>query len=99
MKIVGQQPGPVPGLEKPRLGREAPGSAGKPGQPAGEERIELSDEARLLGELRAAVGDPLEVDQERVAELRARVASGDYRPSPQAVAEAMLRELLGNVRG
>ena len=37
---------------------------------------------------RAAAAPPL--DHDRVAVLRAAIASGDYRPAPQAIADKML---------
>ncbi len=97
MKITGQQPGVVADLDRPRAEASRARGAGVESGP-GTDRVALSPEARRLAELRAGVGDPMEVDQARVDDLRARIAAGAYDPSPESIAQAMLREMLANSR-
>lgn len=99
MKIVGQQPNPLPEASSSReagatRSRTAPSGTEQTG--AGEDRIEVSDLARTLAALRAEVGDPEAIDTERVTELRNAVASGTYDPPASEVADALLRELASN---
>jgi flagellar biosynthesis anti-sigma factor FlgM len=100
MKIVGQQPNPLP---EPSTSREAAAArvrttANAPaGQPAaGEDRVEVSSLARTLASLRAAIGDPEAIDTERVAGLRSAIADGTYDPPAGEIADALLRELASN---
>lgn len=98
MKIVGQQPNPIPeagssretGVAKPKSGPTERGAAG------GEDTVELSPLARTLASLRSEVGDPEAIDTERVAELRSSLAKGTYDPPASEVADALLRELVAN---
>jgi anti-sigma28 factor (negative regulator of flagellin synthesis) len=46
--------------------------------------------------MRRELGDVEAVDASRVAELRAALEDGNYGPSPQDVAAALLRELAAN---
>ena len=73
-------------------------AAGAPNAPAGD-RVSVSDTARELVALRAAVGDPGAVRQDRVAVLQAAVDAGGYAPDVQAVARTLLRELIGDALG
>lgn len=79
-------------------------SAGRRSRAAGAaaavgDRVSLSEEARRLARLRAGVGDLDEVRQDRVGELRQRVAEGTYRADFRDVARKFLRELLGELLG
>lgn len=65
--------------------RRAPASGG--------DRVQLSDGARLRLRLKREIGEVDTVDASRVADLRARVAAGTYRPSAEDVAERFLREI------
>lgn len=94
MKIVGQQPDPVASAVPSRVRSAARAGGGAP-PPAGD-RVELSPLARTLQKLRAEAGDLEAVDRERVAELRRAIADGTYDPSPEDVAQALLRELAAN---
>jgi len=99
MKIVGQQPNPLPEANASRetgaaRTRTSPGATGSTG--AGEDRVEVSELARTLAALRAEVGDPEAIDTERVTQLRSAIASGTYDPPSSEVADALLRELAAN---
>ncbi|HZR84514.1 MAG TPA: flagellar biosynthesis anti-sigma factor FlgM [Candidatus Binatia bacterium] len=92
MKIIGPSSNNVadvgarPASEKGSARPAATAHAGESG------RVEVSDTARWLAELKTAVGDPLEIDQQRVADLRSAIADGRFAPTPRAIAESMLRE-------
>lgn len=45
---------------------------------SGQDKAEMSENARLLAKARAALGNQEEVDSERVALLKQQVGSGDY---------------------
>lgn len=98
MKIVGQQPNPLPETSS---SREAASTArSRAGQTSsatsGEDRVDLSPLARTLATLRSEVGDVEAIDQGRVAELRQRLQSGTYDPPASEIADALLRELAAN---
>ena len=57
------------------------------------DRVSVSDTARQLAGLRAAVGDLDGVRQERVAVLQSAIDAGRYDVDPQAVAQSFLREV------
>ena len=99
MKIVGQQPNPLPEAGTSREAsaartRTTSSTTGQPG--AGEDRVEVSSLARTLASLRAEVGDPEAIDAERVTQLRSAIANGTYDPPASEVADALLRELAAN---
>ena len=71
-------------------GRPAVQSEGAEG-----DRVNVSDTARQLAGLRAAVGDLDAVRPERVAVLQAAIDAGRYTPDPTAVARALLRDAVG----
>ena len=71
-------------------------SAARPGQPAtasppaGGDRLAISDRARELAQAQAAVRNSPDVRAARVAELRQRVASGDYHAPVAELARKLL---------
>lgn len=75
---------------------EPAGAASKARQAPGRDRVELSAEAVAVQRLVAMARDLPEVRAERVAELRERIARGDYRVDPEAVAERLLYRLLAD---
>lgn len=75
---------------------EAAGASGKARQTPGRDRLELSEEAAAVRRFVAMARDLPEVRAERVAELRERIARGDYRVDPEAVAERLLYRLLAD---
>lgn len=63
-----------------------------------QDRVELSEAARLRQRLRAEVGDvETTTTSDRVANLRAQVTGGTYQPAPRAVAERLLAEVAGDL--
>ena len=97
MKIEQQRP---TGLEEiaPRPLPTSRGDAGaaRTEDATDKDTVALSPAARGLTDLRQQIGDPSEIDQDRVSSLRASLASGAYQPSLDAVAESLLREVAAN---
>lgn len=83
------------GLAKTEL-HEAAGASGKTRQAPGRDRLELSEEAAAVRRFVAMARDLPEVRADRVAELRERIARGEYRVDPEAVAERILYRLLAD---
>ena len=67
-----------------------------PSESSTDDRVNLSDAARLRQRLRAHVGDVHQMDATRVASLRARVSGETYKPAPEAVATSLISELTGD---
>jgi flagellar biosynthesis anti-sigma factor FlgM len=93
------------GVLDPRLGptdavRAGTGGApAAPAPPARGDRVSVSEGARELSRLRAAVGDVDAIRPDRVDALRAAVMAGRYHPDLGQVARTLLRELLGELLG
>ena len=92
MKVHDQVQSQLNQLQRPRRPDAAPSSTRQaaPRRPApGADLVEMSD---LAGEMqKAALGDEAR-HAERLVELRARIASGDYQVDPRELAQAILRE-------
>jgi flagellar biosynthesis anti-sigma factor FlgM len=67
------------------------------GSSSPDDRVHLSDGARVRQRLRADLGDAGQTDTARVASLRAAVSSGTYAPAPGAVAQSLVGELTANL--
>ena len=59
------------------------------------DRVSMSDTARQLAGLRAAIGDLDAVRPERIAVLQAAIDGGRYTPDVHAVAQALIRDSVG----
>ncbi len=81
------------GIRPDGRGPAAPGASPAP---AGD-RVSVSDTARQLAGLRAAVGDLDAVRTDRIAALQAAIDAGRYAPDAGAVARSVLRDVLGDV--
>jgi hypothetical protein len=78
----------------------APSRPRTPATEAPDDRIELSDAARLLQRLRDEVREVAEtgaVAGDRIDALRAQVARDSYHPAPREVAEKLIAELAANL--
>jgi negative regulator of flagellin synthesis FlgM len=64
------------------------------GEPAEQQndKVELSSKAQELNKITKAVEESSDLRSDKVAELKARVAQGDYRPDSRETAANMLRE-------
>jgi flagellar biosynthesis anti-sigma factor FlgM len=67
--------------------------------PPARDRVSVSDAARDLVQLRAALGEIDAPRQEKVTALRAMMAKGSYGADPEQVARKLLREVLGELLG
>jgi flagellar biosynthesis anti-sigma factor FlgM len=95
MKIAGPPGNDVADIRGRGIGSQPRSGRAERGAEGAGDRVALSDRARWLAELKGAIGDPLAVDEARVAELRDAIGSGTYDPSPRQIAESLLRELPG----
>jgi hypothetical protein len=68
-----------------------------PGESSANDRVDLSDAARLRQRLQADLGDLQRTDTERVASLRTRIVTDAYKPAPEAVAESLIGELTADL--
>ena len=59
---------------------------------SGAANAEVSDRAREMATARAAAADAPDVREDKIAELKARIASGKYSVDPHAVADRMVDE-------
>lgn len=60
---------------------------------AGQDKVEMSENARLLAKARAALGNTDEVDSERLTLLKQQVESGDYTVQVADLARTLLAKL------
>jgi negative regulator of flagellin synthesis FlgM len=72
----------------PRVGRAAPQSAAPAASP---DSVSLSSEARSRAANRRAVESAPEVREDRVAEIKQRIASGEYEVPAHVLARKMLK--------
>jgi negative regulator of flagellin synthesis FlgM len=78
---------------------EAAGTAAA--QTPGGDRVSLSAIARLFTAAHAEAGKAPDVRQEKVDDIKERIASGEYAPAPEQIAEKLLRSeafLAGSLR-
>ena len=60
---------------------------------AGQDKAEMSENARLLAKARAALGNVDETDNERLAALRKQIESGDYTVQVNDLARKLAAKL------
>jgi flagellar biosynthesis anti-sigma factor FlgM len=60
---------------------------------AGQDKAEMSENARLLARARAALGNVEEADPERLAALRKQIESGDYTVQVTELARKLAAKL------
>jgi flagellar biosynthesis anti-sigma factor FlgM len=60
---------------------------------AGQDKAEMSENARLLAKARAALGNVDETDTERVAALRKQIESGDYTVQVSELARKLVAKI------
>ena len=61
-----------------------------------QDAISLSNRGRLVAEAAQAVGESRDVRAEKVAALKAAIASGSYRPNAREIAERLIANGLGS---
>lgn len=82
----GLTPGNVSPRELAQKSSERVASATEQSAKAAVDEVALSGGARLLGELQAASAAEPEIDQSRVASIKARIADGTYHVDPNRLA-------------
>jgi flagellar biosynthesis anti-sigma factor FlgM len=65
----------------------------------GQDRIEISTEARLRVQLRREIGLLEDVPAARIAALRDEIARGAYQRDPATIAERLLADVAGELLG
>jgi flagellar biosynthesis anti-sigma factor FlgM len=60
---------------------------------SGQDKAEMSENARLLAKARAALGNTDETDNERVAALRKQIESGDYTVQVSELARKLMAKI------
>ena len=59
----------------------------------GQDKVEMSEDARLLAKARAALGNAEESDTEKLAALRGKIESGDYTVQVHELARKLAAKL------
>ncbi len=59
----------------------------------GQDKVEMSEDARLLAKARAALGNVEESDTEKIAALRGKIESGDYTVQVNELARKLAAKL------
>lgn len=54
------------------------------------DRVQLSDQAKLLNQIEDKLQDTPEVDEEKVAAIKAAIADGSYQPDAESIANKMM---------
>lgn len=69
----------------------------KPGAKSSADQVQLSQEAKKLGQLREKIESSPDVDMNKVNEIRRAIAEGKFHVNPERIADALLNqeELLG----
>ena len=94
MKINGHKPPEsvdVVRLQKPG---EKNGSARPSGKPDAKDKVDLSVNAKELGDIMSAINRLPEVRTEKVAGIRSRINSGKYVVDPAEIARKMVDEIV-----
>ena len=76
-----------------RTERDATGASEQATVEGGRNEVDLSARLRQIRQLAGEIRDIGAVDQERVADLRARIEAGAFTPSSDAIARAMFGEI------
>jgi len=69
----------------------ASSATAKPVETAAATGVRITDSARQLAALEQAIRELPDVDEARVAKVRAAIADGTYQVSPERIAEKLLR--------
>lgn len=92
-KVTLQQPSVVKSIQPAQKAAQArKTTAQKP--PARGDRVQISDQAREMQAARQAVAQMPDVDEEKVARIKARIQQGTYKVDGRQVADQMLAESL-----
>lgn len=86
---IDARPAPVGAGQPVQRGRDA--TTGGAAQSDPREGVQITESAKRLAALEAAVRDMPEVDAARVAEVRRALAEGRHEVRPERIAEKLLR--------
>ena len=91
--MLGKISGKVDEATSPSKLEPNKGSAGRADSqpPSSDETVNLTSSAKLLEKLDKTLESLPVVNQERVAEIKAAIANGDYEIDSDAIADAMVR--------
>jgi flagellar biosynthesis anti-sigma factor FlgM len=64
-----------------------------------DDKVSLSDRARVLSSARRELGDVNAIRTDKVEELRGKIERGEYRPDLRAVARKLLEAIFGERNG
>lgn len=63
-----------------------------PAKPADSDSVSLSVKAQTMGRLEAQIADASEVDEDKVAAIKAAISEGRYQVDSRTIAERMLNQ-------
>lgn len=70
---------------------KGPADSARPPSDSASDTVKLTSSAQLLERLEKSLQSLPAVDNQRVAEIRSAIESGDYEINSQAIADAMMR--------
>lgn len=91
LKINGMESKPIQANETPAVSRVTHATSGDAAAEGAKSGVEITGAARQLAALEQEVRDMPEIDEARVARLRAALERGDYEVDARAVADKLLR--------
>ncbi|MFA6149225.1 MAG: flagellar biosynthesis anti-sigma factor FlgM [bacterium] len=94
MKINGHKPPDHSDIVRLQKAGEKNGSARPAGKPDSTDKVDLSVNAKELGDIMSAVNRLPEVRTEKVAGIRSRIESGKYDVNPVEIARKMVDEIV-----
>ncbi len=95
-KVTLQQPSVIKSVQPAQKAAQPQKTTGQT-PPVQGDRVQISDQAREMQAARQAVAQMPDVDEEKVARIKARIQSGTYKVDSHKVADNMLAEsLLGD---
>ena len=93
MKITGQQPPEFHGI-KGGTAKENQKSAGRPGSTRESAELPVKTSTFVMDKIKGRISTEPEVRADRVAELKAKIKSGEYQVDSQSLAKTMLEDAL-----
>jgi flagellar biosynthesis anti-sigma factor FlgM len=94
MKINGHKPPEMVDVVRLQMPGEKNGSARLSGKPNSTDKVDLSGNAKELGDIMSAINRLPDVRAEKVAGIRGQIDSGKYVVDPGEIARKMLDEIV-----
>jgi negative regulator of flagellin synthesis FlgM len=79
------------GVKRTKDSTDGASAAAKPVTASGGEGVRITDSARQLAALEQAIRDLPNVDEAKVARVRAAIADGTYQVAPNRIADKLIR--------